>query len=306
MYGMMEHDQAFASDSELLVWNKLGTPVGQLRSTAQALDDAGLNWTVELEPTHRPNGKVVPGRFNTVRTDIDHVFDVVGKDYKVIQNTDAFAFMDHMFDTDGNYVSAAGSLFNGAQVFIVAKIGDTFTVANGDEHDSYLLITTSHTGKGAFNAAITTVRLSCTNMVNVALKNASSRWSMTHRSSLEGRANEAMHALGLVHKYEDAFQAEVEELLKIDVTKDRFLDIVTGLLPQQPRQLPKNLAELEAIWESEPTNPEGDNAWRALNSLTFWNDHKDYRTDDAAYKYLTTGPGAAMRNQMHERLLTLA
>lgn len=36
----------------------------------------------------------VPKYYATIRTDIDEVLGVVGKDYNVVQNVDAFSFFD--------------------------------------------------------------------------------------------------------------------------------------------------------------------------------------------------------------------
>jgi len=306
MHGLLETD-TMVSGELLTPWHGLGTVVPGLLSSREALELGGLDWTVSTTPvTFGPNHTVMPDRFVVARDTDNMPLGVVGSDYKPIQNVDAFGFLDTMMDSGEAHYTTAGSLFNGARVFLTAKIGDTFTVAGDDAHESYLLITNSHDGKNAFTAAVTTIRVVCNNTLTFALNGAKHKWSITHRSTLEGKTHEAMETLGLVHKYEDAFQREVEKLLDVEVTKDKFLAIMEDVLPAQKRQLDKNLEELSSVWDSEPTNPEGDNGWKAVNSTTFWLDHKDYRSADARFKTLTEGFAATTRGKVKDRVLALS
>lgn len=308
-HGLMEHD-TMVSGELITPWHGIGTVVPGLLSSTEALKLGGLDWTVRLEPIFfkSPNGMTasVADRFATVREDIELALGVVGSDYKVVNNVDAFAFMDSIMDTGEAKYTTAGSLFNGAKVFLTAKIGDAFTVAGSDAHESYLLLSTSHDGSSAITAAIVTIRVVCNNTLTWALNGAKTRWSITHRSTLEGKTAEAMQTLGLVHKYEDAFQSDVEKLIAAELDKDRFLEIVKDLLPDQKRQTEKNLEQLAAAWDAD-TNPEGNNAWHGVNALTYWTDNiRTYRSDEARFKTLTDGFAAGLRNKARKAFLVAA
>ena len=88
-------------------WHDLGQIVQDYPTSAEALQHAGLDYTVEKRPLFtydtenseaNPDTSLiipevgVPGYFATVRKDTDEVLGVVGKDYEVVQNTDAFSF----------------------------------------------------------------------------------------------------------------------------------------------------------------------------------------------------------------------
>ena len=94
-------------------WHGLGQIVQQYPTSAEAIKLAGLDYEVIKQPlyTHPPMGAsgmldelqgdgiirnklLVPDHFATMRTDNNTVFGVVGKDYQVVQNTEAFAFFD--------------------------------------------------------------------------------------------------------------------------------------------------------------------------------------------------------------------
>lgn len=310
---------SYFSGESITPWHGLGTVIDGLATAKEALDLANLNWTISLQPTQftypdpEEDGKFltspIPGRFAAVRSSDNKPLGVVGADYKIFNNEDAFSFFDTVVDSDEAKYTSAGALQGGAKVFMTAKIGDTFTVAGEDEHDMYLLITTSHDGTKAFTAATTMIRAVCQNTVTLALNSAKSKWSLRHKSTLEGKAQEAREALQLSWRYSASFEAAVEELLAIEVTNDQFKAMVSDILPDQKRQKDKNVASLMNIFETEPTVIDAagaGTAWGALNAMTFWTDHvRESRSPNARYRSLTEGDAASFRNQVRLRSLAL-
>ncbi len=65
-------------------------------------------------------GIEIPNYFATIRTDTQKILGVVGKDYEVIQNVDAFIFFDSIVGGDGIQYETAGALGNGERIFITA------------------------------------------------------------------------------------------------------------------------------------------------------------------------------------------
>src|ERR1700744_2335552 len=91
-------------------WHGLGQIVEDYPTSAEAISYAGLDYTVEKRPLFTnilendlDNGisfpKIsVPNFYATVRNDDNSVLGVVGKDYEVVQNADAFQFFDAIVD----------------------------------------------------------------------------------------------------------------------------------------------------------------------------------------------------------------
>src|SRR5690606_9748906 len=94
-------------------------------TSAEALTFAGLNYTVEKRSLFLfgnenlpadPENKTgypkieVPDHYATIRTDTQEVLGVVGKDYEVVQNVDAFRFFDAIVEGDGVLYETAGAL----------------------------------------------------------------------------------------------------------------------------------------------------------------------------------------------------
>lgn len=305
---------SFFSGEGKAAWHGLGTVVEGLATAEEALDLANLNWNVTLEPVffNAPDGGTikVPDRFATVRDVDTKPLGIVGGDYKVVTNAEAFSFFDTVVDSGDAKYTTAGALQGGAKVFMTAKVGDTITVADSDPIETYLAIMTSHDGTKAFTAFTTTIRVVCQNTLTLALGEAKHKWSITHRQTLDGRAQEAREALDLSFAYQDAFQDEVDRLLAVEMTKDAFLEIMSKELPDQKRKKDRSITELADVWENEPTVTSGggvDTGWAAMNTLTYWTDwRKEWRNAEARSKSLTQGPVAVLRNRVRDRILASA
>lgn len=112
----------------------------------------------------------VPNYFSTVHKDNDAVLGVVGKDYQIIQNRDAFSFFDSIVGGDNIFYETAGALGKGERIFIIANLADYVEVGKDDLVQKYLFLTTSHDGRGSITAAFTPSLILCANTLNAALR----------------------------------------------------------------------------------------------------------------------------------------
>lgn len=163
-------------------WHGLGQIVQDFPTSAEAIGFAGLDYTVEKRPLFTLNGENfttfngldqvagqdacihVPDFFATVRTDTEDVLGVVGKDYSVVQNIEAFSFFDSIVGGgEGIMYETAGALGKGERVFITAKLPAYIKVGKDDLIEQYIFLTTSHDGGGSITAAFTPVRICCNN-----------------------------------------------------------------------------------------------------------------------------------------------
>ena len=93
--------QSFFSVNEK-AWHGLGQIVDQYPTSKEAIVYAGLDYQVEkanlsagiITNIELQENTIVPvtGYFATMRTDNNAVLGVVGKDYQIVQNRDAFTF----------------------------------------------------------------------------------------------------------------------------------------------------------------------------------------------------------------------
>src|SRR5215203_6173963 len=171
-------------------WHGLGQIVADYPTSSEAIKFAGLDYTVEkrklftLDSQNNcgsPDTDIiipeiqVPNYFATVRTDNETVLGVVGKDYEIVQNRDAFSLFDSIVGGEGIQYETAGALGKGERIFITAKLPDYIKVGKDDLIEQYLFLTTSHDGFGSITAAFTPIRIVCNNTLNAAMRNHSNK-----------------------------------------------------------------------------------------------------------------------------------
>jgi phage/plasmid-like protein (TIGR03299 family) len=213
-------------------WHGLGQIVADYPTSAEAIRFAGLDYTVEKRPLFTnvlendlTNGEdfgkiAVPNFYATVRNDNNSVLGVVGKDYEVVQNADAFQFFDAIVGGgSGIQYETAGALGKGERVFITAKLPDYIKVGRADLIEQYLFLTTSHDGFGSISAAFTPIRIVCNNTLNAALRNQTGAIKIRHTASANDRLKQAHTLMGI----SNAMATELEELFN-HWTKVRITD----------------------------------------------------------------------------------
>ena len=137
----------------------------------------------------------VPDYYATVRTDTEQVLGVIGNDYEVVQNVNAFSFFDSIISRNGIQYKTAGALGKGERIFITAKLPDYIKVGRNDLIEQYLFLTTSHDGSGSITIAFTPVRIVCHNTLNAALKNSSNSIKIRHTASAAEKLKGAQQIL---------------------------------------------------------------------------------------------------------------
>lgn len=75
-------------------WHGLGVKVADALSSAEALTASGLDWKVVQQEICTSDGLFVPGFKANVRDRDKKVLGIVSDRYKVVQNSEAFAFTD--------------------------------------------------------------------------------------------------------------------------------------------------------------------------------------------------------------------
>jgi phage/plasmid-like protein (TIGR03299 family) len=289
-----------------------GLPSSKVVSDAPTAYDAmvlaGLNWNVELQPAYQqvvsidsefPHESVtqyreVPDRFLTVRSDTQTVLGNVGKVYRPFQNESAFSFADALPELAGIQFDAAGSYNNDRDIFLTAKIPDGLTVPGTDDAiDLYLLFTNNHAGMGSIQGMVTPIRLACTNMLNLALRNAVSSWKVRHTSTAPEKVEEAIRALGILDAYRAEFEATAALLLETEVNLEGFTTLVDALT-----DAPRLRTGMLQTWSNSPT-VDRRTGWGAINAIGEFMEHERNGKGslDSRFDSNIDGQTAATRNR---------
>lgn len=254
----------------------------------EALEKSGLNWTVKKseEPVSVPvltidgvTNVTFAEKFITYREDTMTALGVVGTDYRVIQNADAFSFLDNLVDDSGAEYVSAGALKGGRGVYVYLKMPKTMTFAgNTDAIDTYLMVKSSHDGSKSFTASVQSLRQVCTNGLTGLVENAS--FALRHTTYSAGRIAQARDVLQLVHQYEDAFELEVEKLLSEDFNRQDFVRFIEKLVPDKisaktekpSKSVETTKGELMSLWSAPTQAIVAGTKWAAYNAVVEWAD----------------------------------
>jgi len=216
-------------------WHGEGTYVGDENvHSKEALVASGLEWDVHKAECYaqEEGGDIFIPDMRAVLRDSDNAYmGMVGKDFNLLQNSEAFEFMDSLVDEGLMRYHTAGSLRNGKRIFILGKIGQYEALPN-DLVDKYILLYNSHDGTGALRCLPTTVRVVCANTVALALNKGQGQGiSVRHTKNMRSRMDEAKQIFGLAQEQ----LAEVEEfhkaLAQTEMTNEQFNEFANILIP---------------------------------------------------------------------------
>lgn len=236
-------------------WHGLGQIVDQYPTSTEALKYAGLDYEVTRENIFTAsyhsdgqlmdNSKPVKTHFATMRRDTGAVLGIVGKDYEIVQNTDAFAFFDAIVGGEGIQYETAGALGNGERIFITAKLPGYIRVGNDDLIEKYLFLTTSHDGYGSITAAFTPIRIVCNNTLNTALRNHSNAIRIRHTVNAKQRLEQAHQLMGISNNLSAEMEGIFNRWTKISITDKQVRKLIQSALVPNKEVLAKIQQENE-------------------------------------------------------------
>ena len=197
-------------------------------TSKEAIELAGLNWTVEGRPIYDGNGKEIEGFKANTRSSDNSILGIVTNKYKVVQNFEAFDFTDNLIGEEMFY-ETAGSLKNGKTIWLLGKLPDKYIV--GDKFEPYVCFTNSHDGTGAIKIAMTPIRVVCNNTLNMAISGAKRIWSTKHMGNMNAKLAEARHTLELANDYMENLSIEADKLANTKMDEDEVIKALNEMFP---------------------------------------------------------------------------
>jgi phage/plasmid-like protein (TIGR03299 family) len=162
-------------------WHGLGVPLQNPPTIEEAIRLAGLDWTVSTKPVALIDGGIpVPSHRAVVRDSDGRILGMVGKDWRPLQNRPAFEWFNPILASGAATLETAGSLRDGARVFILAKIGADPVPDDGVALDD--LLSNGHDGTLAARVGFTDTRVVCAN--TLAAAHASSASAVVDREGI--------------------------------------------------------------------------------------------------------------------------
>lgn len=280
-------------------WHSLGTELPAFCSAEEMAQAAGHNFLVEK----RPSGIFLDGVFHpsevhwhTYRTDTNTILGAVREQYRVIQNSDLWKFLEELAIGGTVQYQTAGVLRMGEKVFVTAKLPKSWQMPDS-EVDNYIVISNTHSGRECLTIFFTPIRVVCANTLRMALKgnNGEGVYKITHTESWRGMLSDAMRALGAINILQENLKDMSIRMLDYtpDYSVEAYLAECIGMKEDATRG--KNVLEKAVAFAQTGVGQKGiqDNAWGYYNALTgFFSHVKSYKSAAAQYESFF-GPVAA-------------
>lgn len=290
-------------------WNKVGKSVEECRNMEQVLRKSGLDYTVEKREVYfdgRQNIACmsineIPNRFVTVRKTDNHPYDVVSDKFEIIQNRDAFDFVNYMGDE--LTFEKAGETQSG-MVYIIGKLPEVSIL--GDAFTPYVLFRNGFNGKTKITAAISPLRIVCQNQFNFAFKNTANAITIRHVRNAEAKLEEARETLRMTADYMEQLTLMAERFAAMKISGPQMDRVVkylfpipedTSINPFKRKNLEDQRAAFLAAHEQEDNRNFRGTAWGLVNAYTDFITHKEpagKREDRFEGKFVSTTFKVAM------------
>jgi phage/plasmid-like protein (TIGR03299 family) len=192
---------------------------------------------------------LVENTMATMRLDTNKSLGIVSDKYGIVQNEDAFKFVD-MF-CSGKFadrentpvIETCGVLGKGERIFVTAKFPQPIILdaKRDDLVDMYVVFTTSHDGTGSVRCMVTPIRVVCNNTLNWAMKDNIGRIAFRHSSKVMSRldllnqenAEFAYKALNVAETYKNSLKESFDHLRNIKLA-ERDLDNIIAQVVLAP------------------------------------------------------------------------
>ena len=266
-------------DLRTATWANIGTNVEEARDIESALEKANLNFTVAKAPLYSEfNGSniIVPKKVITLREDTLEPLGIVGEDYTICQNSEAFDFINYV-SNDLKFETAG--MTQSGMVYVITKLPDV-TILN-DKFTPYLIFQNSFNGNYPVRACITPLRVVCKNQFSFAFKHSNNTISIKHNSILADKLLVAKQTFSEVAEYMEKLNNEANKLAMTPYSSTEFKKFVNEVLPikDEMSELQKERVEqarkqfMKAYKEDDNANFKGT-AWGAINAISDFITHK--------------------------------
>jgi phage/plasmid-like protein (TIGR03299 family) len=287
-------------------WQDLGTELSYPATAREAIEFAGLNYTVVKKPLEEVvelnHPESAPHRWATVRTDTGEVLGIVDDSYEPVQNRDAFTFFDNLVGTDEAIYETAGALGRGERIWILAKLPGYIKVNRKDIVGKYLLLSNSHDGSSLVRVKITPIRVVCNNTLSAALQGAG-EIQIRHTINAADDLKQAISLLGLTNSLYEQLDTVFNRMALTKITDKQLQDYVKALVPDKGDggDHLENQGIREAFLTLHESGQGADlsrgTLWGAFNCVTEYTDHGMKDTPGSRLESIWFGRGEELKQK---------
>lgn len=339
-------------------WHKLGTVYDRPLTVKEALHSCHADYKVALQPLAvmtpdiqremdygsvmalQLNNAIVPKYMATMRLDTHKMLGIVTENYGVVQNEDAFKFIDmlvtgKMGDAEHTpVIETAGVLGEGERVFITAKFPEQIILDNkgNDRVEMYIVFTTSHDGTGAVNCLVTPIRVVCNNTLNFAMRNHSGKLSLRHSRNVMDRldlresenAEFVYRTLNMYDVYKNSLEAEFKHLQNIMLAEQDLMRILAEVAyddddlkiykesnevynAEISRSAINRINKMRDVLESgvgQDVEDKGSAMWLINGITSYFQNYANYKSEETKFDNIQRGPASKKLQKAYKLILS--
>ena len=262
---------------------KVGTDVVGCKSVEEVMVKAGLDWEVDKRPVYLSGGKKIPDWFATVRSDTKQTLGMVKNNYSVVQNRDAFGFIDECLG-EGITFTKAGTYDKGKRIFVVGEAPSVDIC--GDEVHPSILFTNSHDGSSGVTAMFTPMRIVCENGLMIPIEgheNGIRKIRVSHTRRVADRLQTAKQLIMESNQYIEALRHRAELLAATPFTDEQFQLMTKELAGVKTEEDAEKITwgqqalidDMNSAYAEEDISKFRGTAWGAILAASDYDTHKE-------------------------------
>jgi phage/plasmid-like protein (TIGR03299 family) len=262
-------------------WNSIGTDCSKCNNMEEVLASSGLDYEVIRMPMFLADGTNIPNRFITARPEQGaglHLYDVVSDKFEIVQNREAFDFVNFM----GNVTfEKAGETASG-MVYIIGKLPDVSIL--GDTFTPHVIFRNGFNAKIKITAAICPLRIVCQNQFNVSFRSTENTVTVRHVSNAQAKLEEAREILRMSSDYMAELNSMAERYANMKLSQTQLDWVINTMFPMGDKDsvdpYKRKLVETsiaafkKAYMEDDNSNFRGT-AWGIVNAYSDFITHKE-------------------------------
>ena len=292
----MAHDIAFDSVSNESMtfqagqpaWHHLGQNVQDAQTWEEAIKQAHLDWTVVKAPLHttwKKAGQVdISSHVSISRIDTQQSLGVVGSNYEILQNAQAFEFVDALIGEHGAHYESAGGLGNGSRIWCLARLPKDIVVGSKDILRNYLLFATSHDGSMSAVAKLVNLRVVCNNTLTAALGESGIQTKIKHTKNAKVRMEQAQRLMAGANSRIENLEERFNLMAQTKLSRRALVSVLDSLFPVSEEATKRSKTRHENIIVDVLTRLKANDgnafpeqagtAYSLLNAITGYADHQ--------------------------------
>ena len=307
-------------------WYRKNQFIEKPKTAREAIEMAGLNWSVEKVPVKFEFGEneqaqrgygnkaIFPRKFVTYRTDNNQPLGIVGSDYHVVQNNTVFDFIDPIVN-DGVVEYYGGGAFNhGNVVWLQLKLaGRQIDLGNDDRIEKYILLLNSHNCMFKLTTMFTPIRIVCQNTLNIAISVAKKRESgvvaMKHCKFMKDKIEKAQKVMSVAVDHYAQVEENYRRMTLQRISEKDLLNYANRVINVKKSNITSKKSVDEIIkttYGSPGAEKFPGSLWNAYNGVTYYadylrpNSNKKANTNTLSEESILFGAKARLKTRAYD------